>query len=204
MEYNRERLRRLIDERCYLTAEDGEEFTLSTGAKSKFYFDCKRITLHGEGLMLIALGLLAEIEKFKAQPTAIGGLTMGADFMTAAVVMASHIYGGALKEGSIVRKAPKEHGTRNMIENDLPKGSKIVVVDDVITSGKSIKKACQEFETAGHEIVGILAVVDREADGKESLQALYPNIPVVSLFKKSEFGKIATTKLERSTEQAAA
>ena len=81
---NRERLRRLIEERCLIS---GPEFTLTTGEKSRFYFDCKAITLCGEGLSLIAEELLREIEKLPDTPTAIGGLTMGADFMTAGVIM---------------------------------------------------------------------------------------------------------------------
>lgn len=204
MEANRERLRLLIEDRCYLIAKEGEEFTLSTGDKSKFYFDCKRITLHGEGLTLIAKSLLDEIAKFKVQPTAIGGLTLGADFMTAAVVVISHLNGGRLQNGSIVRKAPKEHGTRNKIENELPRGSKIVVVDDVITRGSSILEACDEFVKAGHEIVGIVAVIDREAGGEAKIHARYPNIPVTSLFKKSDFSSVATPKFERGPQHAAA
>ena len=178
---DRERLRTLVQERCLLSGD----FTLSTGAKSNFYFDCKRVTLNGEGLTLIAKEFLREIEKLPSRPDAIGGLTMGADFMTAAVAMLSHMTNGPITNGSIARKEPKKHGTQNKVENELPSGTKIVVVDDVITTGKSTLLACKEFEKEGYEVVGILAVVDREAGGHETLKERYSH--VFSLFTKSDF-----------------
>jgi orotate phosphoribosyltransferase len=200
MESDREHLRRLIDERCLVEGD----FILSTGAKSKFYFDCKAITLNGEGLGLIAQALLEEITKFPVQPTAIGGLTLGADFMTAAVAVLSHMQGGPITDGSIVRKEPKKHGTKNKIENQIPAGTKIVVVDDVITTGSSTIAACDEFLEAGYEIVGILAVVDREAGGRQKLEEKYGK-RVGSLFKKSDFPRLASlASASLGTEQAAA
>lgn len=184
---NRERLRKLIDERCLIA---GPEFTLSTGERSSFYFDCKAVTLHGEGLTLIARGFLEELETFPEAPTAIGGLTMGADFMTAAAIVLSHAKGGHLANGSIVRKEPKKHGTKNRIENQLPAGTRIVVVDDVITTGSSTIRACDEFEEAGYQVVGILAVVDREAGGTQKLEQRYSHVR--SLFKKSDFPRLTT------------
>lgn len=200
MESNRERLRRLIDERCLIEGN----FTLSTGAKSRFYFDCKAITLNGEGLALIAQAMLEQIAKFPIQPSAIGGLTLGADFMTAAVAVLSHMQDGPITDGSIVRKEPKKHGTKNKIENQVPEGTKIVVVDDVITTGSSTIAACEEFLEAGYEIVGILAVVDREAGGRQRLEEKYGK-RVDSLFKKSDFPRLASFEsAPRGTEQAAA
>ena len=200
MESNREHLRRLIEERCLIAGD----FTLSTGAKSQFYFDCKAISLHGEGLTLIAEAMLEEIAKFPGQPTAIGGLTLGADFMTAAVAMLSHMKGHSITSGSIVRKEAKKHGTKNKIENDLGRGTRIVVVDDVITTGSSTIIACDEFLAAGYEIVGILAVVDREAGGRQKLEDRYGK-QVRSLFKKSDFPQLANlVSASVGTEQAAA
>ena len=184
---DRERLRTLIQELCLL---DGD-FTLSTGAKSRFYFDCKRVTLDGEGLTLIAKELLKALEEFPVQPSAIGGLTMGADFITAAVAVLSYQTGGPIKHGSIARKEAKKHGTANKIENELPSGTKIVVVDDVITTGKATLEACKDFEEAGYTVVGILAVVDREAGGRENLQRTYPIVEV--LFTKSDFPELGAT-----------
>lgn len=182
---NREKLRALIEAKCLIA---GPEFTLSTGEKSQFYFDCKAATLNAEGLALIAEALLKEIATLPESPSAIGGLTMGADFITAAVILLSHQKGSGLMNGSIVRKEPKKHGTRNNIENELPPGTKIVVVDDVITSGASTLKACDEFEAAGYKVMGILAVVDREAGGKQKLEQRYQHVHC--LFKKSDFPQL--------------
>jgi orotate phosphoribosyltransferase len=178
----RERLRSLIEQRCLITDAN---FKLSTGQSSSFYFDCKAITLIGEGLSLIADQLLEEVETFPEAPTAIGGLTLGADFITSAVILRAFEMGKPLVYGSIVRKEPKKHGTRNKIENQLSAGTRIVVIDDVITTGSSTRKACEEFLQAGYKIVGILAVVDREAGGKESLERDFGSVR--ALFKKGDF-----------------
>ena len=91
---------------------------------------------------------------------------------------------------SIARKEAKKHGTRRKIENELPRGTKIVAIDDVITTGASTLLACKEFEEAGYEIVGILAVVDREQGGKKTLEEKYKHVR--TLFKTSDFPKLAS------------
>src|SRR5216684_7464945 len=186
MPTDRERLHRLIEKLCVIEGD----FVLSTGVKSRYYFDCKTVTLDGEGLTLIGQELLKEIEKLPVKPTAIGGLTMGADFITAAVIMMSHQTGGKLLKGSIARKEPKKHGTRRKTENELPRGTKIVAIDDVITTGSSTLMACKEFEEAGYEIVGILAVVDREQGGKKTLEEKYKHVR--TLFKTSDVTTLAS------------
>lgn len=172
----------MIERKC-LTK--GSNFTLSTGTQSSFYFDCKVATLDGECLHLIAEEVLREIDQLPIRPTAIGGLTIGADFIVAAVVMRAYETGHPTQHGSIVRKEPKKHGTRNRIENQLPAGTKIVVVDDVITSGRSTMQACQEVEEAGYEVVGIIGLVDREAGGKAELVKKYGHVR--TLFSKNDF-----------------
>src|SRR5436190_10490632 len=108
MPADRDRLRALIDKLCI-----GEgDFVLSTGAKSRYYFDCKAVALDGEGLALIAQAFLEASEMFPVKPTAIGGLTTGADFITAAVIMLSHHPGGKVLNGSFARKKPKKDATR--------------------------------------------------------------------------------------------
>ena len=185
MPTNRDRLRALIEKLCIIEGD----FVLSAGAKSRYYFDCKAVALDGEGLALIAAEFLREIDKLPVKPTAIGGLTMGADFITAAVIMLSYQTGGKVLKGSIARKEPKKHGTRRKIENELPRGTRIVAIDDVITTGSSTLLACEEFEEAGYEIVGILAVVDREQGGKKTLQEKYKHVR--TLFKTSDFPRLA-------------
>ena len=182
----RRELRDLIDEHCLIT---DAALTLSTGTVSSFYFDCKKATLDGKGLSLIADAFLEEIAKLPSPPTAIGGLTMGADFITTAVVLRAFEKGLLTVKGSIVRKEPKKHGTRNHIENELPAGTRIVLVDDVITTGNSTKLAGEKFLEDGYEVVGIIALIDREAGGAERLSERF-GVPVRAIFKKSNFPRI--------------
>lgn len=178
----KERLRELIDQQCLKV---GADFALSTGQSSGFYFDTKWITLNGEGLALIADFMLDEIGKLPTTPTAIGGLTMGADFIVAGVILRASQMGLQTTQGSIVRKQPKQHGTRSRIEHQLPPGTAIVVIDDVITTGTSTLIACDEFESAGYAIVGVLTIVDREAGGLERLRNRYGHAE--ALFRTRDF-----------------
>lgn len=179
-------LRDLVENLCLKQGS----FTLSTGVQSNFYFDCKGAMLDGEALSGIADAFLEDIKGFDSNPTAIGGLTMGADFIVAAVIQRSYQLGLGVNKGSIVRKESKVHGTMNRVENKLDHGTKIVVVDDVITSGASTAKACDEFIKGGYEIVGIMALVDREAGGAERLSKKY-GVEVKSVFVLSDFKKLA-------------
>lgn len=182
MDKKRQILRDLVETRCLVFGD----YTLSTGEKSRFYFDCKHATLDGEALALMSDAFLEEIQKFEPVPTAIGGLTLGADFIVAAVAMRAYQVGAPTVYASVVRKDQKKHGTKNFIENQLKAGTAIVVVDDVITSGSSTKKACEKFLEAGYKIVGILALVDREAGGVQSLANEF-KCPVRGIFKKRDF-----------------
>nr|VFK24463.1 MAG: orotate phosphoribosyltransferase [Candidatus Kentron sp. MB]VFK30707.1 MAG: orotate phosphoribosyltransferase [Candidatus Kentron sp. MB]VFK75340.1 MAG: orotate phosphoribosyltransferase [Candidatus Kentron sp. MB] len=183
MQENLARLWQLIDRDVLIT---GQNMTLSSGNASSFYFDCKKTTLNGEGLQLIADAFIERIDTLPERPVAIGGLTIGADFIVAAVIMRAHQIGHPTILGSIVRKEPKKHGTRTLIENDLPPGTTIVVIDDVITTGGSTARACEQLREAGCRIVGIIALIDREAGGAANLADQY-NCPVHTLFKKSDF-----------------
>lgn len=192
----KERLRDLIEKHCLLT---GGDFVLSTGQKSSFYFDCKRITLEGEGLTLIADLMTDEIDKLPDAPTAIGGLTMGADFVAAAVIVRAHQTNRQVIHGSIARKEPKKHGTRKKVENELPAGTKIVLVDDVVTTGNSIIQAGDIFEAEGYKVVGVIAIVDREQGGMKNLRDRFGH--ATTLFNASEFPKLV--KLQHATPQTA-
>lgn len=189
----REILRDRIQDRCL---DFGHEYTLSTGEKSSFYFDCKKAMLDGELLAHLADAFLELIRKLPEVPSAIGGLTMGADFISAAVAMRAFQTGQSTVHASIVRKEPKKHGTKTFIENQLPSGTKIVVVDDVLTTGSSTEKACRQFVAAGYQLVGILAVVDREAGGRERLETEF-KCPVLPLFKKRDFPKLVEAENQR-------
>ena len=182
----REELRLLVDEKC-LTV--GRSYTLTTGRQSAFYFDCKRAMLDGRCLSLIADAVLEEAGKLPRFPHAIGGLTMGADFIVAAVIQRAFETGKPLVSGSIVRKEQKKHGAGNKIENELPQGTPIMVVDDVVTTGSSTETACDAFIAAGYDVVGIVALVDRESGGCETLARKY-DCPVGAVFRKRDFPRI--------------
>ena len=186
MNVAREQLRLLVDEKC-LTV--GRSYTLTTGRQSEFYFDCKKAMLDGKCLSLIADAFLEEAGKLPEFPKAIGGLTMGADFIVAAVIQRAFETEKPLVSGSIVRKEQKTHGAGNKIENVLPEGTPIMVVDDVVTTGASTEAACDAFIAAGYDIVGIVALVDREFGGCETLARKY-ECPVGAIFRKRDFPRI--------------
>ena len=202
----RARLKALIAEKCILRGE----FTLASGQKSNVYFDCKRATLDPEGLHLLGILLLEVIDRLEKDDghriDAIGGPTIGADPVVGHVAGASwarHLGGGVAARtrpaagGSagapasghpvkafLVRKVTKDHGTGRLIENDIPKGSRVLVFEDVVTTAKSTLEAIATMEQAGLDIAAIAAVVDREQGGGE---ALAPR-RFLPLFRKSEFG----------------
>ena len=184
-----ERLRHLVSEKCLTT---DHPYTLSTGQQSDFYFDCKKAMLDGECLSLIAEEFLRAAAELHVEPQAIGGLTMGADFIVAATILRAYQSGRAMTAGSVVRKEPKHHGTKRTIENQLGGGVRIMVVDDVITSGRSTELACDAFRSAGYEIVGIVSLVDRESGGRERLRNKY-RCEVKAIFGKRDFPEISAS-----------
>lgn len=179
------KMRQHIQQHCLLA---GEDFSLSAGAQSSYYFDCKKATLDGNFLGWMAEYILVEVfPQLPEQPDSIGGLTMGADFMTAALVMRAAERGLSCSQGSIVRKETKGHGTRAKIENELTAGGKkILVVEDVITSGASILKAYEAFVAADYQPVAFLTLIDREEGGVADLKERL-KLPVLSIFTASDF-----------------
>ena len=151
------------------------DFTLASGKKSTFYIDCRKATLHPQGAKLIGRIIL---EKIKGLPVdAIGGLTLGADPITSTVVALSEI------PGFIVRKKEKEHGTKQKIEGHLQPDWKVVVVEDVATTGGSALQAIEAIEAAGAKVIKVIAVVDRE----EGAAAALKNYDFDPILKKSAF-----------------
>ena len=185
-----------IEDLCLL--HTGGPFTLSTGMESSFYFDCKRAVLKGNVLCMIADELLGEASSLPAIPTAIGGLSIGADFLVAAAILQAAKRGHPMVNGCVVRKERKEHGTRNYIENEQPPGTKIMVVDDVFTTGRSTGFACDKLIEADNHIVGIVGLIDREQGGVDYLQDKY-DVPVVGLFRSSDFPRLMEAN-ERNSE----
>jgi orotate phosphoribosyltransferase len=143
---------------------------LSNGSFSDYYFDCKRVTLDSEGSSLVGEAILDEIEKLPDCPTAIGGLTHGADPIIGAVVMRARDRGMRIS-GFYVRKEPKKHGTQKFVENAPPPGTNVVIVDDVVTAGGSVLKAVEGAEREGCRVVAVMTLVDRLEGGTERIRA---------------------------------
>lgn len=144
------------------------DFTLSSGAKSSYYINCKQVTLRAEGAL--ALGRLLW-QRLPQDTSAVAGLTLGADPMVSAVSIVS-AYGNRPIPALIIRKQPKGHGTKAYIEGpSLDSGAKTVVLEDVVTTGNSALTAVERLKDAGYEVAQILALVDREQGGKELYQS---------------------------------
>lgn len=144
--------------------------TLSNGSESKYYFDCKKVTLSSDGAALVGDAFLDIIEDLPERPEAIGGLTHGADPIVSAVMLRARDRGLSI-DGFYVRKVPKEHGTKNKIENAPRAGTKVVVVDDVVTQGTSVLQAVESARQAGCEVVAVLSLVDRLEGGRGRIEA---------------------------------
>src|SRR5437667_2564354 len=150
------------------------EFTLSSVKRSSYYVDCRMTTLDPTGALLIGRLMLDCIRKHNIQADAIGGLTMGADPIATAVAVVSAIEGHPLP-AFIVRKETKAHGTQKAIEGwDGKPGARVIVVDDVCTTGDSILKSAERAEEAGYEVAAAFCVVDREEGGTEIIAKRYP------------------------------
>ncbi|HLH31239.1 MAG TPA: orotate phosphoribosyltransferase [Terriglobia bacterium] len=150
------------------------DFTLASGKKSSYYLDCRMTTLHPRGALLIGRLILERIREQGIKADAIGGLTMGADPIVAAVAVVSSMEGTPLP-AFIVRKEAKGHGTQRSIEGyDGKPGSHVIVVDDVCTTAGSILTAAEKAEQAGYQVVAAFCVVDREEGGTELIARKYP------------------------------
>jgi len=178
----RTRLMQIILERSFKLGE----FTLSSGRKSEYYVDCRTTTLHPEGAYLVAWLIFPWVREAGAE--AVGGLTLGADPMAAAVIVESFKQGAPVR-GFIVRKQAKEHGRGKQIEGCLEKGDRVIVLEDVITTGESALKAVKAAQEAGAKVVGVVAIVDREEGGREAIEK--EGLTVRALFTASELKQAA-------------
>jgi len=170
MEDNLRQLRDIIRQKSLRIGD----FTLTSGKKSSYYLDCRTTTLDPQGALLIARLILDRIRTYKIQADAIGGLTLGADPIATAVAVVSALEGRPLP-AFIVRKETKAHGTQKAIEGwDGKRGARVIVVDDVCTTGDSILKAAERAEEAGYEVAAAFCVVDREEGGTEIIAKRYP------------------------------
>lgn len=179
MTVQRERLKELLLER---SVRHGD-FVLASGARSSIYVDCRTTTMHAEGQFLVGQLGWELMRAGGLHPDSVGGLTMGADPVSYAIAHASWIAGEPVNAFS-VRKQAKDHGTGRRVEGCFSAGDRVVIVEDVVTSGGSALQACEAVLAEGGEIIGILAVLDREMGGREKIEEA--GHPLLTIFRISE------------------
>jgi len=162
------------------------QFTLSSGASSDYYIDCRVTTLDANGALLTGQAVLEEIARRGWKADAIGGMTMGADPIVVATSVVSAQQGKPL-HGFLVRKAEKTHGTGQRIEGFRAKPARAVIVDDVCTTGASTIQAIEAAREYGFEIVGVLCLVERqEAGGRPKVEKVAAPAPFVAVFTAND------------------
>jgi len=175
--------------------------TLASGKESDFYVDCKRTALTAEGHTLVGRVLWDRVRRVRPAVRAVGGLTLGADPIASAVAMASFLDGEARRSAGrpppdgepdsvdafIVRKEPKGHGTGQWIEGrkTVPDGSRVVVIEDVVTTGGSALKAIERCRAESLVPALCLALVDRREGGREAIEA--EGVPLEAVFAREDF-----------------
>jgi len=158
------------------------QFKLSSGGTSDYYIDCRTTTLDSQGARLTGQAFWQEIQARAWRPQAIGGLTMGADPIVIAVAVVS-----GQVHGFLVRKAEKQHGTGQRIEGFRQKGARVVIVDDVCTTGASTIQAIEAAREFGFEVAGVMCLVEREeAGGRANVETAAAPAPFVALFTAND------------------
>jgi len=178
-ETSRERLLALLAERSFRLGT----FELSSGRTSDYYIDCRTTTMHAQGQALLGPVGLDALDEAGLAPDLVGGLTMGADPIAYAIAGESWRRGSPVHAFS-VRKRAKEHGRGRRIEGCFEPGARVLVVEDVITTGGSALQAIGEVEKEGGEVLAVLALVDRQEGGRENLEEAGTH--VLSLFTAAE------------------
>jgi orotate phosphoribosyltransferase len=146
------------------------QFTLASGRQSTLYIDARLTTMSPDGLALIGPLALTALRETGWSVDAVGGLTLGADPISYAIAYASAVSDAPIRAFT-VRKEPKSHGTGRLIEGPFHTGDRVVVVEDVITTGGSALRAVDAVRQAGGSVIGVLALVDRQEGGREALEA---------------------------------
>ena len=168
------------------------EFKLSSGATSDYYIDCRTTTLHAEGGRLTGHAILELLEANRIDAEAVGGLTMGADPIVSNVATASAWRAtlrpdAPLLHGFLVRKAEKAHGTGRRIEGFYRPGARVVIVDDVCTTGASTIAAIEAAQEAGMKVAAVVCIVEREeANGRSAVEGAAHGSPFLRLFTASD------------------
>jgi orotate phosphoribosyltransferase len=175
VEQQRSQLLKLLQEKSYRYSPD-QPFKLVSGRESPYYIDCRPTTHSAQGLALIGEIIWEMVRGLDLD--AIGGLTMGADPIAHAVALTSYLRGRPINAFS-VRKSPKEHGTGGLVVGDVKPGDRVVIVEDVITTGGSTLKAVAAARDFGLEVVQVLILVDRQEGGREAVARVVPQVQAV-------------------------
>ncbi len=172
MDDYREKLLRLLQEKSFRYSPD-KPFKLASGRVSPYYIDCRPVTHNAQGLYLIGeifCQMLGDL-----QVDAVGGLTMGADPIAQAIALTSYLKGRPINAFS-VRKAAKEHGAGGLVVGDVKAGDRVVVLEDVVTTGGSTLKAVAAARDFGLRVLAVLILVDRQEGGREAVAAVVPRV----------------------------
>ena len=178
------------------------QFKLSSGGASDYYIDCRTTTLHAEGGRLTGHAILDLLEANKVDAEAVGGLTLGADPIVSNVATASawralERPGSPLLHGFLVRKAEKTHGTGRRIEGFCREGARVVIVDDVCTTGASTIAAIEAAREAGMTVAAVVCIVEREeANGRPAVEAAAAGAPFLRLFTANDVRVEHVSRLE--------
>lgn len=159
-------------------------FTLASGKKASYYLDGKQVTLDSAGALLVAEGILDLLAKGRL-PAAVGGMSIGADPITAAIITVAGMQGKSLR-GFMIRKEPKGHGTNQYVEGPVRPGDEVAIVEDVVTTGGSSLAAIERAETFGLKVVQVVGIIDRMEGGAEAFAKR--GYPFASLLCIRDFG----------------
>lgn len=161
------------------------DFTLASGKKATYYLDCRKITLNSVGAKLLGEGILELLQHRSALPQAVGGMSIGADPITAAVITVAAYHNVPLK-GFMVRKQSKGHGTNQFVEGPILAGEHVIIVEDVVTTGGSSLEAIEKVEAVGMIVDGVIAIIDRLEGGRDMFES--KGYSFHSLFTVRDFG----------------
>lgn len=173
---DRDKLLGLLFQRAFRYSET-PTFKLTSGKMSSFYIDCKKVSLDPEGAFLIGEQIFDRIKTLPVD--GVGGMTLGADPIATAVSLISFLKNKPIP-AFIVRKEPKGHGSEQQIEGALPANAKVVVVEDVVTTGGSTLRTIEALKKEGHSILKVISLIDRKEGGPEKITA--EGIPFETLF----------------------
>jgi len=179
---SRARLVELLTQRSF----ERKKVTLASGAESDFFIDCKQTILTAEGHALVAALMGAALRERFPSCEAVAGVELGGCPLASAVSLDSHGRGQPL-DALYIRKDAKDHGSKRTIENDrsMRAGLRVVVLEDVITTGGSAMKAAEKLAEVGARVVGVVAIVDRLEGGREAIEAA--GLPLVALATRADF-----------------